>query len=61
MPGESPHFAQASEIMVHFGTCKNTAFYDIKCSPYHRHTPDIADPYASYTFKSPTLTTGLFL
>ena len=45
-------FAQASENVVHTGTDENTAFYNIKCSPYHQHTPDIATPYASYTFKS---------
>ena len=60
-PGYTRAFAQASENVVHFGTSKNTAFYDTKCSPYHRNTPNIADPYASYTFKSPTLTTGFSL
>ena len=45
--------------MVYTGTQENTAFYDINCSPYHRHTPDIAAPYISDTeknFASPTLT-----
>ena len=45
-------FPQASQKVVHTGTRENTAFYDINCSPYHRHTPDISTPYASYTFKS---------
>jgi len=55
----SLHFAQASENVVHTGTQENTAFYDINCSPYHRHTPDIAAPNVSDTAKnatSPTLT-----
>ena len=51
-----------SENVVHTGTRENTAFYDINCSHYHRHRPDIAAPYASDTAKnavSPTLTRDL--
>ena len=49
-PGDtraSLHFAQASENVVHTGTC----ILQHKLLPYYCHTLDIAAPYASDTFK----------